>query len=102
VTVLFGCSLALIGFVLGLLAQDWATRGLDQAVADSRRQFPDRYGTTEWSGREIPDLTPYGLGLSSLDDKPESFRALGERFPNLTFGQIANLLMRRRQERHHG
>lgn len=97
--------LLLIGFVLGLIAQDWAARGLEQAARDARKRAPStatprRYGTRAADPEERLDCLAYGLGASTeVPPELETLRTLGDQFPDLTLEQLVAVLIRRRQER---
>lgn len=106
-TILGALALVLLGFGLGILADDWATRGLDRAVAEAKRDAKTWTGGVDWAkgpDRTVygEDLEAYGVGTAELDPAAgETWSALARQFPSLTVGQLDNLIERRAQERRH-
>lgn len=94
-TALWLC-IVFLAYVLGLVTQEWATRGVNRAVA---RALPEKPA----DGDYFIGLAPYWLGVAEevlRDSPPDTFRTLRESFPKLSPYQIADLLVRRHQERH--
>lgn len=113
-TILLGGVILVIGFVLGLIADDWARGELDRAVQQARlAAWTDKFEpsptddpTAHAEGLGYTIAPPYGLPPNGKIFQKRLYREVTDdgliawRFPRLTPQQRATILERRAQERH--